>query len=75
MKLPQDQLERLALHSAFGLHQIAKWMSERTDVDPEIRERLRIHIAAIDGVLSHNGHDWITEEIEKTEAALRAAAE
>lgn len=73
MKLPQDQLERLALHSAFGLHQIAKWMADRQDVDPEIRERLRIHIAAIDGVLSHNGHDWIREEIEKTEAALQRA--
>lgn len=74
MKLPQDQLERLALHSAFGLHQIAKWMADREDVDPEIRDRLRIHIAAIDGVLSHNGHDWITEEIEKTEAALQRAS-
>jgi hypothetical protein len=72
MKLPQDQLERLALHSAFGLHLVAKWMSERTDVDPEIRERLRVHISAIDGVLSANGHDWIREEIEKTEAALQA---
>jgi hypothetical protein len=72
MKLPQDQLERLALHSAFGLHLVAKWMSERSDVDPEIRERLRVHISAIDGVLSANGHDWIREEIEKTEAALQA---
>ena len=40
MKLNADQLERLALHSAFGLHLIAKWMATRTDVDPEIRDRL-----------------------------------
>lgn len=70
MRLPEDQLERLALHSAFGLHLIAKWMAGRSDVDPEIRDRLRVHIAALDGVLSNNGHDWIKEEIEATEAAL-----
>lgn len=70
MSLPNDQLERLALHSAFGLHLIAKWMATRADVEPEIRERLSVHLAAIDGVLSKHGHDWITPEIEKTEAAL-----
>lgn len=73
MKLPPDQVERLALHSAFGLHLIAKWMADRDDVSPEIRERLRIHLAAIDGVLSTHGHDWIRPEIEKTEAALHAS--
>lgn len=72
MSLPQDQLERLALHSAFGLHLIAKWMSARSDVEPEIRDRLSAHLAAIDGVLSKNGHDWITPEIEQTEAALHS---
>lgn len=72
MKLPQDQLERLALHSAFSLHLITKWMADRDDVSPAIRDRLRVHLAAIDGVLSHNGHDWIREEIEATEAALEA---
>jgi hypothetical protein len=72
MKLPDDQLQRLALHSAFGLHLIAKWMATRDDVDPEIRERLRVHISALDGVLSANGHDWIREEIEATETALHA---
>lgn len=72
MRLPDDQLQRLALHSAFGLHLIAKWMATRTDVEPEIRERLSVHIAALDGVLSSNGHDWIREEIEATEEALHA---
>jgi len=71
MKLSQDQLERLALHSAFGLHLIAKWMATRPDVEPEIRDRLRAHVEAIDGVLVNNGHDWIREEIEATENALR----
>lgn len=70
MKLPDDQLQRLALHSAFGFHLIAKWMAGRSDVDPEIRDRLSVHIAALDGVLSANGHDWIREEIEGTEEAL-----
>lgn len=72
MKLPDDQLQRLALHSAFGLHLIAKWMAGRTDVDPEIRDRLSIHIAALEGVFAFNGHDWIKEEIESTEAALQS---
>ena len=72
MKLSQDQLERLALHSAFGLHRSAKWMAGRSDVAPEIRERLSAHLAAIDGVLVNNGHDWIKEEIEQTEDALHA---
>jgi len=72
MKLPQDQLERLALHSAFGLHMVAKWMATQPDIDPEIRDRLSVHLAAIDGVLTAHGHDWITPEIEATEAALHA---
>ena len=72
MTMPAEQLERLALHSAFGLHLIAKWMATRSDVDPEIRTRLSAHMAAIDGVLSSQGHDWIKPEIEATEAALHA---
>jgi hypothetical protein len=59
------------LHSAFGLHLITKWMATRDDVDPEIRNRLRAHLSAIDGILVNTGHDWIREEIEATEAALR----
>jgi anti-sigma factor RsiW len=72
MKLKPDQLEKLALHSAFGLHLIAKWMATRTDVDPEIRDRLAAHLQAIDGVLVTNGHDWIAPEIEATEMALHS---
>lgn len=71
-KLSEDDLQRLALHSAFGLHQIAKWMAGRSDVPPEIRERLRGHISAIEGVLVSRGHDWIKDEIEATERALGA---
>jgi len=70
MTMPADQLERLALHSAFAVALIAKWMSTRTDIDPEIRARLSAHMAAIDGVLSAHGHDWIRPEIEAIEAAL-----
>lgn len=69
-KLSDEDLQRLALHTAFGLHQVAKWMATRSDVDPEIRDRLRGHISAIEGVLVSRGHDWIKEEIEATEAAL-----
>jgi len=72
MKLSNDQLERLALHSAFALHQLAKWVATQPDVNPEIRDRLRAHVEAIDGVLVNNGHDWIRDEIEATEDALRS---
>ena len=72
MKLEPHQLEKLALHSAFGLHLIAKWMATRSDVDPEIRDRLAAHLQAIDGVLVNNGHNWIAPEIEATEAALHS---
>jgi hypothetical protein len=71
MKLTSDEMEHLALHSAFGLHLITKWMATRDDVDPEIRNRLRAHLSAIDGILVNTGHDWIRDEIEATEAALR----
>ncbi len=70
MALSSNQLERLALHSAFGLHLVAKWMATRSDVDPEIRDRLAAHLEAIDGVLVKNGHDWIRDENEATEEAL-----
>jgi hypothetical protein len=72
MKLPPEQLERLALHSAFAVHQIARWVATQSDVSDEIRERLRTHMAAIEGVLVTNGHDWIKTEIEQTEQALHA---
>ena len=75
MKMPADQLERLALHTAFGLHLVAKWMATRPDVDPEIRDRLGAHMAALDGVLSANGHDWIRTEIEQTEAELHSGVQ
>ena len=74
MKLSQDDMERLALHSAFGLLLVTKWMATRSDVDPDIRERLRGHVSAIEGVLVSRGHDWIKDELEATEAALGPAA-
>jgi hypothetical protein len=72
MKLSSDQLERLVLHTAFGLHLTAKWMATQADVSPEIRSRLRAHLEAIDGVLVASGHAWIKDEIEATEAALQS---
>lgn len=71
MKLSEEDRDRLALHTAFATHQIARWMAGRSDVPPEIRDRLRGHISAIEGVLVTSGHDWIKDEIEATEAALQ----
>ena len=70
MKLSDEDRDRLALHTAFAMHQIARWMAGRPDVPQEIRDRLRGHISAIEGVLVTSGHDWIKEEIEATEDAL-----
>ena len=72
MKLSDEDRDRLALHSAFAVHQIARWVALQKDVPEDVRDRLRAHIAAIEGVLVANGHDWIKPEIEATEAALHA---
>lgn len=73
MKLTDAQMERLSLHSAFAVHQIARWIATRPDVPSDIRDRLGGHISAIEGVLVTSGHDWIKDEIEATEAALHSA--
>ena len=36
----------------------------------DIRDRVRGHLSAIEGVLVATGHDWIKEEMEATEASL-----
>lgn len=70
MTLSDAQREKLSLHTAFAVHQIARWIATRDDVPRDIRDRLRGHITAIEGVLVTSGHDWIKDEIEATEAAL-----
>ena len=72
MKLAEEDRDRLALHTAFAVHQISRWIAGRSDVPPEIRDRLRGHISAIEGVLVTSGHDWIKDEMEATEAALQS---
>lgn len=72
MKLSDDDRDRLALHTAFAVHQIARWMAGRPDLPDDIRERLSGHITALEGVLVTTGHDWIRDEMEATEAALKA---
>jgi hypothetical protein len=72
MKLSDEDRDRLALHSAFAVHQIARYIAGRSDVPAEIRDRLRGHISAIEGVLVTTGHDWIRDEMEATEQALNA---
>ncbi|MBL8771203.1 MAG: hypothetical protein JNK30_07450 [Phenylobacterium sp.] len=71
MKLSDEDRDRLALHTAFAVHQIARYVAGREDVPQEIRERLRGHISAIEGVMVTSGHDWIRGEMEATEAALQ----
>jgi len=72
MKLTDEDRDRLALHSAFAVHQIARWIATRDDVPKDIRDRLRGHISAMEGVMVSNGHDWIRDEMEATEQALHA---
>jgi hypothetical protein len=69
-KLSDDDRDRLALHSAFAVHQIARFIATREDVPQDIRERLKGHISALEGVLVTSGHDWIKDEMEATEQAL-----
>jgi hypothetical protein len=72
MKLSDEDRDRLALHTAFAVHQIARWIATRDDVPKDIRDRLRGHITALEGVMVSSGHDWIRDEMEATEAALNA---
>ncbi|PZQ58219.1 MAG: hypothetical protein DI570_18275 [Phenylobacterium zucineum] len=72
MKLSDEDRDRLALHTAFAVHQISRWIASRSDVPQDIRERLKGHISAIEGVMVSTGHDWIRDEMEATEAALNA---
>ena len=72
MRMSPEQLERLALHSAFAVHQIARWVATQPDVPQDIRDRLATHMEALEGVFVATGHDWIKDEIETTEAALHA---
>ena len=74
VKLSDEDRDRLALHSAFAVHQISRYLAGRDDLPREIRDRLRGHISAIEGVLVTTGHDWIKDEMEATEAALNAQA-
>lgn len=66
---PEDR-DRLTLHTAFAVHQIARWIAGREDVPQDIRDRLRGHVTALEGVMVATGHDWIRDEMEATEAAL-----
>jgi hypothetical protein len=70
MKLSEEDRDRLALHTAFAVHQIARYLGGRTDVPQDIRDRVRGHLSAIEGVLVTSGHDWIKDEMEATEASL-----
>ncbi len=72
MKLSDDEQARLTLHSAFGLILISEWMAGRDDVAPDVRQRLRVHLEALEGILVNTGHDWIREEMERTEAKLQS---
>ncbi|HEY8571925.1 hypothetical protein [Phenylobacterium sp.] len=70
LKLSEQDRDKLALHTAFAVHQIARYIAAQEDAPREIRDRLRGHISAIEGVLVTTGHDWIKDEMEATEQAL-----
>lgn len=66
----QDAIERLAVHTSYGLHLIAKWLSSQPDVDAELKHRLATHLMGIDSSLAALGHSALHDEIEKTEESL-----
>ena len=66
----QEAVERLAVHAAYGLHIVAKWMSENDSVDRELKERLATHLMGIDSSLRALGHSALHDEIEATEEVL-----
>lgn len=66
----QAAVERLAVHAAYGLHIVAKWMSEHEDVSRELKERLATHLMGVDSSLRALGHSALHDEFETTEASL-----
>ena len=66
----QDAVERLAVHAGYGLHLIAKFLSEQPNVDAELKARLATHLMGIDSSLRALGHSAIHEEFEATEESL-----
>jgi hypothetical protein len=66
----QEAAERLAVHTAYGLHLVAKWLSAQPGVDAELKARLSTHLMGIDGSLRALGHSAIHDEIEQTEEQL-----
>jgi hypothetical protein len=66
----QEALERLAVHAAYGLHIVARWMSEQEDAPRDLKERLATHLMGIDSSLRALGHSALHDEIEKTEDLL-----
>lgn len=67
----QEATERLAVHTAYGLHLMAKWLAEQPGVDGELKARLATHLMGIDGSLRALGHSALHDEIEATEDELR----
>ena len=66
----QEVIERLAVHAAYGLHIVAKWMSEQDSVGRELKERLATHLMGVDSSLQALGHSALHSEIERTEDRL-----
>lgn len=71
----QVAVERLAMHAAYGLHIVAKWMSEHEDVSAELKQRLATHLMGIDSSLRVLGHSALHDEIESTEVTLQRQRE
>jgi hypothetical protein len=66
-----EAVERLAVHSAYGLHLIAKWLSAQPGVDADLKARLATHLMGVDSSVRALGHSAIHEEFEATEDQLR----
>jgi ferritin len=67
----QAAVERLAVHAAFGLHIVAKWMSEHEDVSEELKQRLATHLMGVDSSLRTLGHSALHDEFDETEKVLQ----
>ena len=67
----KESVERLAVHAAYGLHLVAKWMSDRPDVPADLKQRLATHLMGIDSSLAALGHSALHDEFESTEGRLR----
>jgi|GEM_PF-2303741 len=71
---PLESVERMAGHTVYSWHLVAKWMSERDDGPADLKSRLATQLMAIESSLGSLGHSALHAEFESTKVRLRSGS-